>query len=557
MNVKHMKWSGWGEEDVYFDHTDKPALAPFIKKAIGLDVTAPPAPVASKDSLRLPASRMTPELRSALVGAVGEAFVTVDDMERVLHSYGKSLRDLVRLRTGDLGRPPDVVVYPANEGAVAAVTAAVVAANAVLVPFGGGTNISGSLEAPLDEERPVVSVDLGRMGKVLSVDEESGLARVQAGVLGPDLEAQLNSKGWSLGHFPDSFNHSTLGGWVATRSSGMQSDTYGDISDLTRAVRVVTPHGTVATRAVPASSTGPSVVAMVLGSEGRLGTITEVTVQVRRLPAERKVLGYFFPSWDAGVAAARELSICEAPPLFVRVSDANETMFSLATRRAGGSTVERLASAGMKAYLGRVKGFDSQRACLSFIGYEGSAHHVREQRQLVSKVVSRHGGVCLGAGPGSLYDQKKFDTPYIRDFLLDRGALADVAETAVAWSGLAKLYACVHEAAKAAFADLGAKGWAMCHLAHTYRSGACLYFTFAFRPVGARAPLEQYDAVKGALQQAFLDSGGTLSHHHAVGVEHARWLAEDISPEGVAVLGALLRGVDPGRNLNPGKVTST
>jgi alkyldihydroxyacetonephosphate synthase len=423
----------------------------------------------------------------------------------------------------------------------------------VLIPFGGGSSISGSLEPPAGESRPVVSLDLSRLASVLDIDPVSRLARVQAGALGPDLERQLGERGWTLGHFPDSFTHSTLGGWIATRSSGMQSDRYGDIAELTRAVRVVTPAGVLATRPVPATSTGPSVREMVLGSEGRLGVITEATVHVRRLPAERIILGYLFPGWDEALTAMRDIAASEASPSVTRVSDAYETRFSFVTRKDP-TVLDRLKSAALKTYLSRRRGFDVGEMCLSFIGYEGTERHVAAQRKLTGKIVSRHGGVCIGASPGELYDQKKFDTPYIRDFLLDRGTLADVSETAAPWSALKPLYDAVTAAAREAFAELRVQGYIMCHLSHSYHAGACLYFTFAFEPRPGGEPLDQYTRVKSAIQQAFVDNGATLSHHHAVGTEHAEWLEQDLSAPGTAMLRALFDGVDPGRNLNPGKI---
>ena len=433
---------------------------------------------------------------------------------------------------------------------------AVLDGDAVLIPFGGGTNISGSLEAPETEERTVISVDMGLMDRVLDIDEESRLARVQAGVLGPRLEEQLNARGWTLGHFPDSFTHSTLGGWIATRSSGMQSDKYGDVADLTRAVRVVTPAGVLATRPVPHTSTGPSVREMVLGSEGRVGIITEATVHVHRVPERRTILGYLFPSWPQALAAMREIAAGEASPSVTRVSDANETQFSFATRKDP-SLVDRLKSKVLSEYLRRRRDFDLEAMCLSFIGYEGTKDHVAAQRKLVGRIVSRHGGLCVGSGPGELYDQKKFDTPYIRDYLLDRGAPGDVSETSAPWSALPTLYNEVTAAAQEAFDDLGVRGYVMCHLSHSYHAGACLYFTFAFKPSGQRDVLEEYDVVKSAIQQQFVDSGATLSHHHAVGTEHAQWLEQDISGPGVAMLRALFDGVDPGANLNPGKIVTS
>ncbi len=548
-----MKWSGWGDDDVSFTHEDKPALGPFLLRALDLDVTRGAARPAAFDGLSVPEPSLSPDLSAALAEAVGGGSVSTDRLDRVVHARGKSLRDLVRHRRGDLGRLPDVVVRPADEDGVAAIMRAALDADAVLIPFGGGTSISGSLEAPAQERRTVISLDVSRLRRVLAVDAASGLAQVQAGAFGPDLERQLNAQGWTLGHFPDSFTHSTLGGWIATRSSGMQSDRYGDIADLTRAVRVVTPSGLLVTRPVPHTSTGPSVREMVLGSEGRLGVITEATVHVRRVPERRVILGYLFPTWAEGLAAMRDIAAGEAAASVTRVSDANETRFLFATKQSS-SSLDRVKSRALTEFLQRRRDFDLDAMCLAFVGYEGSQGHVAEQRKAVGRIVGRHGGLCIGASPGELYDQKKFDTPYIRDFLLDRGALADVSETAAPWSRLPTVYDTVMAAAHGAFDELGVRGYIMCHLSHSYHAGACLYFTFAFKPSARDGGLAEYDLVKSAIQQAFMDSGATLSHHHAVGTEHARWLEQDISAPGVAMLQALFTGVDPGSNLNPGKI---
>jgi alkyldihydroxyacetonephosphate synthase len=548
-----MKWSGWGDEGISFTHEDKPGLRPLFQRHLHLDLARPASPPVSFDDVDVPEPSLPAELRSTLEQAVGGEHVSVDDLDRVVHARGKSLRDLVRHRSGDLGRLPDVVVRPGGEEDVTAVMRAALDADAVLIPFGGGTSISGSLEPRAEEQRTVISLDLSRLSEVLDVDAASGLATVQAGAFGPALERQLNVRGWTIGHFPDSFTHSTLGGWIATRSSGMQSDRYGDIADLTRAVRVVTPSGLLVTRPVPSTSTGPSVREMVLGSEGRLGVITEATVHVRRVPEERKILGYLFPTWADGLAAMQEIAASDVSPSITRVSDSYETQFSFATRKSP-TVVDRLKSAALTTYLRRRKGYDVEAMCLSFVGYEGSAAHVKVQRKAVGKIVARHGGLSIGSSPGELYDQKKFDTPYIRDFLLDRGVLGDVSETSAPWSRLSTVYDNVSAAANGAFDELGVRGYLMCHLSHSYHAGACLYFTFAFVPSANGEPLPQYDRVKSATQQAFIDSGATLSHHHAVGTEHSQWLEEDISAPGVAMLRALFGGVDPGENLNPGKI---
>lgn len=548
-----MKWWGWGNDGVEFVHEDKPALAPFIADAIGVDVRVRGTAPVRFDQLKIPDATLPATLRAELEQVVGESFVSTDTLDRLVHSRGKSLRDLIHQRHGDLARLPDVIVRPADEDAVSATVQAALSADAVLIPFGGGSSISGSLQAPDGELRPVISVDLERLDQVLEIDGNSRLARVQAGVLGPRLEAQLAARGYTFGHFPDSFPHSTLGGWIATRSSGMQSDRYGDIADMVKGLHVVTPAGMLVTRPVPAASNGPSVRQMVLGSEGRLGIITEATVQVRRIPQRRTILGYLFPTWADGLAAMQDLAAGEYSVSVTRVSDANETQFSFAMR-INPTLLDKLQSAALKTYLRRQRGFDPDRMCLSFIGYEGSERHVAGQRHAVGRLVKRHGAVCIGSGPGVLYDQKKFDIPYIRDFLLDRGAPGDVSETATTWSNLMPLYDAVIAAANQAFAQLRVQGYVMCHLSHSYHAGACLYFTFAFGATSDDAMLTEYALVKSAIQQAFVDNGATLSHHHAVGTEHAQWLLQDISAPGVAMLDALFDGFDPGRHLNPGKI---
>jgi len=551
-DVKHMKWWGWGIDGVGFHHEDKPAFAPFVLKAVGLNLnTAERASEPAFADLKVPASTAAPAFIAGLAAIVGEDNVSTDDRLRVIHTYGKSLRDLVRIRNNWIERSPDVVVYPANESEVQGVVDAAVAANAVIIPFGGGSNIAGSLEPLPSETRPVVSLDLGRLREVVAIDTDSGLARIQAGSQGPDLEAQLNAQGWTIGHFPDSFTHSTVGGWVATRSSGMQSDKYGDIADIARGLRVVRPGGVLVLHPLPSTSSGPSLREMILGSEGKLGVITEVTVQVHRIPAKRDVYAYFFPNWKSGIAAMQEIAESDAAPSITRISDAKETGLSLATSKNRKGLDKFIAGKVLPGIM-KSKGWTLEDICLSFIGYEGSVSHAKLQKKLVDAIVKKHGGLGVGKGPGVLYDQKKFDTPYLRDFLLDMGAAGDVSETAAPWSKLVELHANAHAAAQKAYDSIGIQGWIMSHMSHSYRSGACLYFTFAF--VFGDDPISEYDTVKSAIQQAFVDNGGTISHHHGVGLEHSPWLSQDVSPEGVKVLAGLFSSADPMNNFNPGKV---
>jgi alkyldihydroxyacetonephosphate synthase len=558
-DVQHMKWWGWGVEGVGFHWEDKPGFAPFVDYAVGLDLTtAPVVGMPEFDKLTVADSLASSAFVASLASIVGEAYVSTDKMERVVHTYGKSIRDLIRVRSNLIERTPDVVVYPADEDETQRIVDAAVAADAVIIPFGGGSNIASSLEPRADETRVVLSLDMGRMRELLSIDEESGLAVIQAGALGPDLEEQLNKRGWTIGHYPDSFTHSSLGGWIATRSSGMQSDKYGDIADIVRGLHVVRPSssgrsGLLVIRPIPSSSTGPSVREMIVGSEGRLGIITEATVQVHRTPAKRDVFGYFFPNWEAGTAAMQEIAESDAHPSITRVSDARETGFSLATSKERHG-FDKFAAGTVLPTLMKSKGWNLDDICLSFIGYEGEENYAKRQKKLVDAIVKKHGGMGVGKGPGVLYDQKKFDTPYLRDFLLDRGAAGDVSESAMPWSKVNQLHDAVRVAADKAFDQIGIKGWIMSHLSHSYHSGACLYFTFAF--VMGKDPIGEYNVVKGAIQQAFIDNGGSLSHHHGVGLEHAPWLEQDISAEGVAVMRGLFASADPGENFNPRKIVA-
>ena len=550
-SVKQQKWWGWGAEGIQFSFADKPKFAPFVMDVLGVDVTKPAPRVADLSSFEIPSSQLSDGLRAALVTALGEDYVVDDDEYRVIHAFGRGVRDLVRVRRGQFGRLPDAVVYPGDEDEVVAIVAAAVTHNAVVIPYGGGSNIVGALEAVPTETRQVISIDMGRMNKVLEIDEASGLARIQAGVLGPDMEVQLNAKGWTMGHFPDSFVWSTLGGWIATRSTGMQSDKYGDIADITRGLRMVMDGQVLVLRPLPSSSSGPSVREMVLGSEGRLGIITEAWVNVHRLPPVREILAYFFPTYDAGLQAMQWITESDAAPSITRVMDANETQFSMANGKKS-SRVSHLMTRAIQEVMTR-KGWDLNQIALGFVGYEGTAVHVRYEKSLVGKVVSRAGGMSVGKGPGVLYDQKKYDIPYIRDFLLDRGIPADVSETATPWALLKQIHDTTVAAASKAMEKAGVQGFIMCHLSHSYHSGACQYFTFAIND-SSEHNMESYDLVKRAIQQSFMDNGGTVSHHHGVGEEHSPWLDQDISPAGVFIQRKLFDGVDPDHRFNPGKI---
>jgi alkyldihydroxyacetonephosphate synthase len=422
----------------------------------------------------------------------------------------------------------------------------------VLIPFGGGSNIAGCLENRETNSRMVVSLDMKRMDRVLDVDEESCVARIQAGSCGPIMEEQLTGRGFTLGHFPDSFEFSTVGGWVATRSAGMQSDKYGKIEDMVLSVRMVTPSGVLVTRTVPKSSNGIDVNHICIGSEGILGVITEISLQVHRLPEKKEFYGYLFPDFESGVKAMRQCVDEDCMPTIARLNDPGKTALSFAFKGSQPFHKELMGKV-VKKYLAVVRGFDMDKVCLMIMAVEGDNRTFRRLRSRVHAIYRKHGAFKLGISPGRAFQKSKYDFPYLRDFAMDRGVVCDVSETSTVWSNLLPLYHSTIEAIEKAIEGTGVAAFAGCHISHCYHTGTSLYFTFACME-NESGGLGQYLLIKKAAEDAFLRGGATLSHHHAVGFEHAPWLEEDISETGVLAVRSVKEGLDPGGVMNPGKI---
>jgi alkyldihydroxyacetonephosphate synthase len=549
-NPRHMKWWGWGDVEKGFDSEAHPAFWPYAKTQLGIETEAPPTPPVPLDSVQLPEAIVNPRFQAEITSALHAGQICNSRDERVIHAYGKGFRDLFRMRCGSAEGAPDLVVYPENENDVLVTLRAAAHHDVMVIPFGGGSNISGCLER-METRRMAVSLDMRRMRRVLAVDAESFTARAEAGVFGPDLEEQLGAHGMTLGHFPDSFLHSTLGGWIATRSAGMQSDKYGKIEDMVVALRMVTPEGVLATRTVPKSSNGIDVNHLCIGSEGTLGVITEATMRVHPRPESRLVPAYLFPEFESGLEAMRECVRRECMPSMVRLNDPDKTALSIAFKPAS-SRLSQAVSKIFKSYL-RAKGFDLPRACLMLTAFEGRKAGVAGEFRQVSAIYRKYGGISLGSGSGRSFEATKYDFPHIRDFLLERDVTTDVSETSTVWSNILPLYKATMGAIRGGILESGVPPWAGCHISHTYRCGASVYFTFGFKQrLGCE--MEQYLRVKRAAQQSFIESGATLSHHHAVGTEHLPWLAADISPLGVKAVAAIKQGLDPGNTMNPGRL---
>lgn len=547
---RHMKWWGWGDPNVSFHSEAHPGFWPYAKEHLGIEGDSPRTQPPSLEAVRLPDATMNSRFLAELKSVLRADQICDSRLDRVIHAYGKGFRDLFRMRRGSAEGAPDVVLYPESENDVVAIVRAAARYDVMIIPFGGGSNIAGCLER-MENRRMAASLDMRRMRRVIAVDSESFIARIEAGAFGPDLEQQLGAQGMTLGHFPDSFLHSTLGGWIATRSAGMQSDKYGKIEDMVVSLRMVTPDGVLATRAVPKSANGIDVNHICIGSEGTLGVITEATMRVHPRPEQRVVPAFLFPDFASGIAAMHECTRRECMPSMVRLNDPDKTGLSIAFKPPS-SKLSQAVSNAFKSYL-RVKGFDLPRACLALTAFEGRKSDVARLLRSVSAIYRKFGGVSLGTGSGKSFEATKYDFPHIRDFLLDHEVTADVSETSTVWSNILPLYNATMDAIRSRVAESGVQPWAGCHISHTYRSGASVYFTFGFRQQEGRE-MEQYLRVKRAAQQAFIDNGATLSHHHAVGTEHLPWLAADISPLGVKAVAAVKHGLDPGNIMNPGRL---
>jgi alkyldihydroxyacetonephosphate synthase len=497
------------------------------------------------DDVRLPEPRLAAALRERLVKAVGEEHVRDDRSARIEHAVGRGYPDLVRIRAGEGASAPDVVVAPASSEQVAAVLRECAEARVAVVPFGGGTSVVGGVEPLREDFAAVVTLDLRRMDRLLSTDATSLTAAFQPGILGPAAEAALAEQGLTLGHFPQSFEYSTIGGWVATRSAGQASSGYGRIDELVEGLCCVAPAGQLRVPALPATAAGPALKELLVGSEGTLGVLSELTLRVRPLPQARRYEGWSFRTFEEGVGAFRVMEQSHAAPDVARLSDAEETRLTLGMSSSG-SSMERLG----RSYL-RLRGHEG--GCIVIVGFEGEEDQVARRRRESAALLRAGGGVALGRRPGAAWLKGRYRAPYLRDELLDRGVLVETLETATSWSNLLELHRGVREAITGALAARGTEARVMCHVSHLYPSGASLYFTFLARQEQG-AELDQWRAAKTAASEAIIRGGGTITHHHAIGRDHLPWMRAEVGELGVKLLREIKELLDPAGIMNPGKL---
>ena len=536
---RRRKHWGWGFEDQQPPHEQVEAAAAGARAHLGL----PPAEVERPvplDSIELAPPRLDPPGSLAHICAS-------DRYERVRHSYGKSYRDVVRAFRGRFDNPTDVVAHPADEADLERVLAWCEEAGAAAIPFGGGTSVVGGVEPPGGQ--PSVTIDMGSMDRVLEVDRESRAALIQAGALGPALEDQLREHGLTLRHFPQSFEYSSLGGWIATRAGGHYATLHTHIDDFVESIRALTPRGPWESRRLPGSGAGPSPDRMLIGSEGILGVITQAWMRVQDAPRFRESAGVLFDSFESGAQAVRALSQSGLHPTNCRLLDGDEAAVT-------GAVPPDAAADG--------------RPSLLVLGFESADHEPGPWMSRALELCADHGGRTRDGSGGSsapggrsasdpaagsgrdesatAWRDAFLQAPYLRDTLVAGGVFAETFETAVTWDRFEDLVGSVRESTRDA---LGGDGTVTCRLTHVYPDGAAPYFT-VLAPARRGDELTQWEEIKVAASEVVASAGGTITHHHAVGRDHRRWYDRQRPEQFAAALRAAKAAVDPAGILNPG-----
>jgi alkyldihydroxyacetonephosphate synthase len=527
------RWNGWGVENSEYEIAVGETALQVLGSLIG---AAKPLPAAGLEEVmeRVPPSRLPAH---PLIDTQAEV--------RVRHARGQSLPDLLDMLSGLVDTFPDGVACPETSDDVRSLLDYARENDVVVIPYGGGTSVVGHIN-PVAGDRPVLTIDLCRMNRLLELDRESQLATFGAGTPGPLLEQQLQSEGYTLGHFPQSWELSTVGGWVASRSSGQQSLRYGRIEQMFAGGKVETQQGTLDIPSIPASSAGPDLREVIMGSEGRMGVITEVKVRVTPIAESEEFHVYFFPSWKAGATAARNLAQGKVQLSMVRLSNVMETMTLLLANEA-----EELAALDARLQDG---GIGAERVMLT-LGVTGSRKQSEAALAIAREICAAQGGVDGGGMFGQKWAQGRFSAPYMRDPLLEAGFVVDTMETAVDWVSVDSTLEAVEGAIRGAAEAEGENIHVYTHLSHVYCQGSSIYTTYLFRCGDSyEETIARWKRLKSAGASAIVSCGGTISHQHGVGTDHRDYLAAEKGLLGLAAIRQLCDFFDPDGRFNPGKL---
>jgi alkyldihydroxyacetonephosphate synthase len=529
------RWNGWGDEAI--DYPIPESAIAYLTEQVGASMRIADTPL-EQVLAGLPEMRL-PEYPG----------VTSLPAERLRHARGQSLPDWISLRSGQIDTFPDGVAYPTSDQEVSDLLNFARKAGVRLIPYGGGTSVVGHIN-PMTGNEPVLTIDLSRLSRMLDLDETSRLVTFEAGVVGPELEQQLQARGYTLGHYPQSFEYSTLGGWVATRSNGQQSHYYGRIEDLFAGGRLYTPLGVLNLPPFPASAAGPDLRQVVLGSEGRLGVITQATLRIHPKPVAESFRAYFFPDWTSGVEAVRHIAQAPLSLSMVRLDDARETETTMAL--SGKDQLVAWATRGL-----RLLGYKEDR-CLLILGFTCERDGERlyaDQIRATIEIMRVYHGLSTGTLIGEMWRKTRFRTPYLRNTLWERGYALDTLETSLPWSGVLTAVEAIKSVLREGLAPSGERVLAFAHLSSVYNTGASIYITYLFRRSKDPAEtLHRWEILKGAASRVIVQQGGTISHQHGVGIDHAPYLEAEKGALGMQMLEAVKATLDPDGIMNPGKL---
>lgn len=525
-----------------------PHLIPFVERVLGLPFDA--SARAPEIAPAVPAARIDPALMAALERIVPADRRSLDATDRLARSHGQlSVGEVDRaLYGGRFARVVDLVVEPADEREVQAIIAAAVEHGACLVPYGGGTNVSGALQCPEHEARPIVAIDMRRMNRVLSVDAANRCALVEAGITGAALEQALGALGYTSGHIPDSLEFSTLGGWISTNASGMKKNRYGNVEDIVIEATLVTPSGAIETKRPAArTSAGMQPLSLVFGSEGNLGVITKALIAIHPKPDACRYQSLMFRSFADGVAFLEAVRRDDALPASLRLVNNHEFQFGQALRRSSHGAA-RVTRALQRTWLTRVRGFDADAIAACTMVMEGTRRQVDAELRALRRLAKPFHGVWAGAENGRRGYSLTFAIAYVRDFFSQFGILGESFETSVPWDRIHDVCGAVERALVSACASRGVAGrpFLSYRVTQTYHAGVCIYFTMAFSGAGLADPGAVFADIERQLRQVILDRGGSVSHHHGVGKIRRAFLPQVHSPAGLEAIRAVKRSVDPG-----------
>lgn len=559
-----LKWNGWGYRDTSFQINPTDSVCEVTGDRYKISGNKLPLLKdwflnkmnASIERKSVSQPEMTPDkipnviMNENFMQELKSTTITYSDdpQDRLLRGHGHTMDELFILRYGQFERIPDLVVWPESQSHVEQIVKLATTHDTVIIPYGGGTSVTWALMCPTNEKRMIISLDTSLLNKILWIDEKNLTARIQSGINGQELERQLGEKGFCTGHEPDSMEFSTLGGWIATRASGMKKNQYGNIEDLLVHVTVVTPKGTIQKSCqVPRISNGPDIHHYILGSEGTLGVITDAILKIRPVPQCVKYGSVVFPTFEDGIGFMREVALQRCAPASIRLVDNDQFQFGQALKTDTGSVLQSFVDGFKKFYITKMKGFEPHEICVATLLFEGTKEDVASHENRLYNIAKSNRGLPAGEENGEKGYMLTFAIAYLRDLAFDYYIVAESFETSCPWDKVSQLIKNVKKCLEKSCKTYGVQYpiYTSARVTQVYDSGAAIYFYFGLNYHGLTDPVKIYNEIEADARDEILASGGSLSHHHGVGKIRRRWMKQTIGEHGIGMIGAVKNYIDP------------